>query len=215
MTLRIAFCGPNLELNRKLALAVKDLIYEENLDFEEVPNPLEHVARTTGRDRFEGHDMDWANLWGTSIRRMMLENTTADVVISATCGIDQLAYEAAWLAQQMAESQSALALVDAKGQPIAGEQAVWINRSGAVVQVILNSTEEEVFEYWDFVYSVLPVVSASSPSIDALVFQYKDFLDTAPAFQQRVKGLPDNEEAAMDALRAEVATWRQKIASSS
>ena len=84
MTLRIAFCGPNTQLNESLSHAVKDLIYSADLDFAEIPNPMVRVIEVTRwePEKFSGHNVDWMNLWATSLRRMSLEGLDGvDVVV--------------------------------------------------------------------------------------------------------------------------------------
>lgn len=215
MTLRVAFCGPNMELCDGLAYEAKELIYGESMDVVLLPNPLREVLDLTHRTKFEGHDLDWMNLWTTSFRRVMMEGSSgSQVVVSGSCGLDQLAIQATWLGEQMNAYQSGLVIADATGQVHQpGEVEAMVNRSGAVVQVLLNSSEEEVVGYWDFVYAVMPASSGLSGAPNEVISQYSDFLASVPAFAGIVR-LPDNKEAAVDALTNEVAKWKVKLNSS-
>lgn len=214
MSLKVAFCGPNMELNESLAKVVKDLTYQESLEYVELANPMRTIADITKRETFfEGHEIDWMNLWSTSLRRMEIEGArNADVVTSASCGVDNVCMQAAWLGEQVEKAKTGLSLVDSKGEPMVGESGVWINRSGAVLQAIMNSAEEEVFEHWDFVYAVMPVAMEMSKIQEVLLYQYADFLKTVPAFQS-ITHLPDNLEAATDALKNEVDEWKSQLTS--
>jgi len=215
MSLRIAFCGPNHELNNNLVRHVKDLIGNEVVDVRVMPNPYQEAMEITKRENFVNIDMDWINLWIASFRRMVeLGLEDEDLVISATCGIDQLVVQAAYLQGKVEENNNGIVIADATGQNITGQEMALINRAGAVVQVILNQTEEEILEYWDYVYAVLPVALGVAKIPDAILMQYEDFLTDAPAFAG-VQRLPDNEEAAMDALQQEVGKWKEKLRASS
>ena len=213
MTLRIAFSGPNLPLNESLSRVVRDLMYSEDLDFYEVSHPMMKVVESTGWDqeKFDGHNIDWMNLWSVSIMRMNLERIREiDVVTSPSCGVDNVCLQATWLAEQVDRAQVGLSLVDPMGNPIASGETVWINRSGAILQTILNSTEEEFISFWDFVYAVLPVEVELSTATAPLLIQYRDFITTIPAFQGIIH-LPDNLDAATDALKNEVGKWKEKL----
>lgn len=212
---RIAFCGPNMSLNESLTQKTVDFLYEEGVDIVTLPNPVQHCMDLTGRERFESHDIDWMNLWGASMRRMMIEGSKeAKVLLSASCGIDEVCMQATWLGEQIEAQNGAMTLVDAKGTPLVGNDGVMVNRSGAVLQSILNSTEEEVSIWWDFIYAVLPVTMEASSTPDIILTQYRDFLASVPVLQDVVR-LPDNEEAAVDALKNEVERWKEKQDSSS
>jgi len=214
MTLRIAFCGPNVPLNESLAIHSRDLIYREDLEFIPIGNPLHQVGQITRREDYMGSDLDWLNLWSSSMRRMTLENyRDQDVLISSSGGLDQVALQAAWLSEQMTQHQTGL--VGPDGKPIQTvEQIMATNRSGAVLQVVINSAEYEVMEIFDFSYCVIPAgIATDTPGeILAILAQYDDFLTDIPAFTNIVR-LPDNEEAAKDALRNEAEKWRKKLES--
>jgi len=207
--LKITFCGPNFELNDRLAHEVKELVYGSSMDIVVMQNAVRDVVEITKRPEFTGDDLDWINLWAACLRRMQLEGLgDTQVVVSTSCGVDQVALQAAWLAEQMGHRQNELVVADATGQNIYAEGQAMMNRSGAVLQVLLNSAEEEAVECWDFIYAVMPVIPPPNPN-DA-VAQYFDFLNTVPAFGGIVK-LPDNEEAAKDALKNEVVKWKAKL----
>lgn len=207
----------NILLNETLASHAKDLVYREELDFSPIPNPLAQLAQITGREEWEGTDLDWMNLWASTLRRMTIESLRQqDVIISASWGIDQVAHQAAFLSDQVIRQQIG-GLVGPDGKPIvAPEQTMATNRTGGVLQVLVNSAEFEAVEVFDFTYSVIPV--ALTPDTNetqaAVLAQYDDFLATVPAFQNVVR-LPDNEEAALDALRIESEKWKQVLSSSS
>lgn len=209
--LAIAICGPNMELNESLTGVIHDLLYSDTLEQSIMRHPMERIAAETGREEFDGHDIDWMNLWSSSCRRVELEGLKdKDVIISSSCGIDQLCYQAAWLGDQMEREKVGLSLVDASGNPIDSGNSIWINRSGSVLQVLLNSTEEEVFDYWDFIYAVLPVEVELSAAQAPLLVQYQDFLGSVPVFEDVIR-LPDNLDAASDALKNEVEKWQTTL----
>lgn len=211
--LAIAFCGPNIALNESLAIYSKDLIYRESIDFIPVGNPLSQLGQITRRDEWSGADLDWMNLWACSLRRMTLESVRdQDVLISASHSLDQVAYQAMWLQNQM--TRQASGLIGADGKPIMDPaQVMAANRSGASLQIIMNSAEQEAAELFDYTYAILPVTLTEemSPEEAVLVAHYDDFITSVPAFQSSITRLPDNEDAAKDALSNEAAKWQKLI----
>jgi hypothetical protein len=190
---------------------VKDEIYNEDLSFAEIEHPMVKVMEMTGREKFEKNDLDWMNMWSISIKRMMIEGAQeSDVVVSSSCGVDNVCLQAAWLAEQVDRSQGSMSLVDAEGNPLLGEEGIMINRSGSVLQAIMNSAEEEVFEMWDFVYAVVPVEVELSAIPAPIMAQYQDFLGKVPVFKD-IMHLPDNPYAAADALREESVKWKKEL----
>lgn len=215
MTLRIAFCGPNIEVCDRLSREAKDFIYSDVIELEELGNPMKEVLERAKKERFNTNDLDWLNMWATAVRRMDIEGAReVQAVISSSCGIDQVALQATWLTEQMNFIQNQLVITDATGQGQMSEADAMVNRSGAIVQVLLNSAEEETVEFWDFVYAVMPAASKLSKTPSEIVFQYSDFLGSVPAFSG-VTRLPDNFEAAVDALKNEVPKWKAKLLASS
>lgn len=216
MTLRIAFCGPNLQLNEALSHVVKDLVYEENLEFIDLVHPMLRVTELTKRDPgyWADHNIDWMNMWSESIRRMDMEGAREiDVVLSASCGIEQVCLQATWMGEQVEAQKRQSSLLGPSGENILGDAGVWINRSGSVLQALLNSSEEEVHEYWDFVYAVLPAEAEIDDKMLPLLMQYRDFLASVPSYQVVIR-LPENQDAATDALKIEAEKWKAKLASS-
>lgn len=215
MTLRITFCGTNFQLCDRLARETREMLYGAASDVIELTSPIKEVMDRTRRERFDRHELDWFNMWAMAIHRMDMDQAReSEVVISSSCGIDQLALQATWLTEQMEAEQTNLVITDATGQVGFSENQAYVNRSGSVVQVLLNSAEEELAEYWDFAYSVMPVAAKMSTTPSAVVFQYSDFLSEVPAFSG-VKSLPDNFDAAVDALKNEVPLWKAKLVASS
>ena len=209
--LRIAFCGPNVELNDKLMRHAKDLIENEVVEINVLPNPFPEVMETMRMDSLKDIDVDWITLLVNTYRRMLeIGAREDDLVFSASCGIDQLVVQATYLQDRMERSSSGLLIADATGQEAAPAEMAMINRTGAVLQVLLNQTEEEVAEYWDFVYAVLPVVIGVNKTPEAILMQYEDFLTSVPAFTG-IGRLPDNETSAMDLLEKETAKWLERL----
>lgn len=204
--LRIAFCGPHLDLNRDLAEEAKNLVASFADPFV-MRHPLEEIIEFT-RDQEWAKDIDWlalnTNVWRSLVQ---IKYQNSDCVISPSCGIDNVAMSAAWLAKQAKIIQMKGTLLGADGQPMTTHDHVVLNRTGSILQSILNQAEEEAVEYWDFIYAVYPLTSSSN-SIDAeLLEQYQDFIQNVPAFD-KVEGLPVNKTAALDFLQKEVEKWQ-------
>jgi hypothetical protein len=208
MTLRIAFCGPNPMLNDNLVRHVNDLLSNDVVEAQQLPNVFQETMERLHIDNLQEIDLDWVNLW-ISVQRRMDEHKyrDTDLVLSATCGLDQLIIQATYLQDQVERASSGLVIADATGQESSLDASL-VNRTGSILQVLLNQTEEEVVEYWDFVYAVVPAALGVSLTPDALLVQYEDFLTTVPAFAS-VEKLPDNEDAAKDALDQEVTKWKE------
>lgn len=215
MTLRIAFCGPNGTLNESLSEVVRDMLYDPDKEVVELTHPVMRLTEITQwePEHWAGHNLDWMNLWASSLRRMELEAAReVDVVLSSSCGVDQVCLQAAWLGEQSQAQATAPSLLGPDGSAIIGQDGVWINRSQAVFQAMLNSSEEELYEWWDFVYAVLPLEAELDAPLLPLLIQYRNFLSGIPIYQDIIM-LPEHQDAATDALRNEVDKW--KIASSS
>lgn len=191
--LRIAFCGPNRALNYELVQFVR---YELR-DIK--PVILEHPAHEIA----DINDPDWSNLWRSSLRNMAeAKNRQVPLVLSASCGIDEVVEQAVLLAEAAIKKQS-IALPDSYSQvDVAG-----LNKIGSILQVILNQTEQEVVDWWTNVYAVLPTASKLSVAQDEVLTQYDDFLTSVPAFQD-VQRLPDEPTSAKDLLKEEVENWK-------
>src|SRR4051812_27324350 len=191
-----------------LADKAKDLLYDRPEDAAVINNPVAEVIEFTGKKDWENADIDWMNVWATGLRQMaLLQRADTPIVISPSCGIDQLAVQAAWLGDQMQANAQALEVVS---QEMMLEREAVFNRSGSCLQVILNSAEEEVHDCWDFIYALLPVASGISVAPDAVLTQYADFLLSVPAFRD-VQRLPDNETSALDVLAGEVEKWKTHL----
>ena len=211
MGLKIGFCGPNPELNDRLARHVKDLIGNEVVDVIMLPNPYQEVMEIVRNENFQNIDIDWVNLWIATYRRMVeVGAREGDLVLSTTCGLDQVVIQAAYLQSQVERGSHELLIADATGQTRTSAEMALLNRSGSVLQVLLNQAEEEMAEYWDFVYAVLPVALGVASTPDAILVQYEDFLTSVPVFSM-IDRLPDNEEAAQDALSQEATKWKEKL----
>lgn len=213
MTLRIAFCGPYIETNQWLAEEVKKLI----ADFAEpvvMRHPIEGLLEFT-RSKEWAKDIDWLTL-NTNVWRALEEirYEGEEFLISPSCGIDNVATSAAWLAEQAKAMEMKGMLLGADGKQIIRQDHVIFNRTGSILQVLLNSAEEEAITYWDFIYAVLPVPSIPSPINDELLTQYHDFITSVPAFD-KVEQLSANKTSALDALQQEVEKWKNHHNSSS
>lgn len=205
MTLRIAFCGPNTKLNRVLTNETEKLLSQ----FEPVVmrHPIEELLQFT-RDEEWTNEIDWLTL-NTNVWRQMtqirLQNES--VLISPSCGIDNVASSATWLAEQAKIIEKSSMLLASDGKQMVKKEHILFNRTGSILQVILNQAEQEAIEYWDFMYAVLPTVSKLETFNDEMLTQYQDFISSVPAFD-KVELLPDNETAAVDVLQAEVDKWK-------
>lgn len=206
MTLRIAFCGPNIKLNQKLTNEARNLV-SSFVEPHIMRHPLEEVLEFT-RDQDWVLDIDWLTL-NTNVWRALtqIKLQEEDCVISPTCGVDSVATSAAWLAEQAKILQRKSSLLDAEGREIVTHDHAALNRTGSIVQVLLNQAEQESVEYWDFIYAILPVSSTLSNMNDELLTQYQDFITNVPAFD-RIERLPDNESSALDFLQQEVEKWK-------
>lgn len=213
MTLRIAFCGPNIKLNQRLSRETNDMISsftEPRL----LNHPLEELLEFT-RSKDWALDLDWLTLYINVWRALtQIKLQEEDCIISPTCGIDNVATSAAWLSEQAKIIKRKTTLLDAQGNEMVTQDHAVLNRTGSILQVILNQAEQESIEYWDFIYAVLPVSSTLSNTNDELLTQYQDFITTVPAFD-RVQRLPDNESSALDFLQQEVEKWKNVHSSSS
>lgn len=207
MPLRIAFAGPNADLCDNLAEKASSLLYNDSLDTVILGNPIRDIIEMVGRDDWDVSELDFLNMWSLCKRQIDAEvHTKADIVISPSCGLDQLAIQAAHFGG-LKTASSSLILPSQEAQ--SARDAI-IQRAGWVLQVIMNFTEHEMATYYDFVYAVLPVSAEVSIAPDSVLTQYQDFLKAVPIFRV-VDRLPDNEDAAMDALGQEVPKWQEKM----
>lgn len=195
--LRIAFCGPNPTINHELVRFLRnDLLLDRN------PTVLDNNLRQFLSD--DNPDfLEWINLWSSTFRslnRMKLNEELS--VVSASCGIDEVVGQAAVLAEQMMYSQT-LALPSSMGNL----DASGINKTGSILQVLLNQAEQEVADWWTFVYAVIPVSSKLSIAPSEIITQYDDFLSSVPVFSD-VKRIPDNLTSAQDFLKKEAEEWK-------
>lgn len=205
MTIRISFCGPNTKLNRILVNETQKLLSE----FEPVVmrHPIEELLEFT-RDEEWTNEIDWLTL-NTNVWRQMaqIRYQNETVLISPSCGIDNVASTATWLAEQARLIEKSGSLLRSDGKQMIRKEHILFNRTGSILQVILNQAEQEAVEYWDFMYAVLPTVSKLETFNDEMLTQYQDFLSSVPAFD-KVELLPDNEASAIDVLRTEVDKWK-------
>lgn len=214
--LRIAFCGPNIAINENLAQQTYDLLHEDGDGLEIIPigNPLLQLRQITRKTEWDKVEIDNMNLWAAVLRRMSLESVRdRAVLVTASCGIDQVAIQATWLAEQVEHQSSGI--IGPNGKPIVSTDALMQqNRSGGVLQAIMNSTEQEVVEVYDFTYAMLPAIAPEAdPNFASLLIQYNDFLTTVPAFKDSVTRLPNTEEAAKAVLQSEAEKWRKVLSS--
>lgn len=211
MKLRIAFCGPNLEANRGLADKTRELI-SNFTDAHIIRHPIEGLLEFT-RSKEWAEDLDWVNLYSNVWRSLEeIRYQDEDCIISTSCGIDNVATAAAWLAEQAKQMEMKNMLLGADGKQIIGRDHAVFNRTGSILQVVLNQAEEEAITYWDFIYAVLPVPIAPTPVNDELLTQYQDFIENVPAFDN-VQQLSPNRISAVDFLEKEVEKWKNHFAS--
>lgn len=210
MTLRIAFCGPNLDINQWLCDETRKLV-SSFVEPDVMRHPLSEVLEFT-RNQEWTLDPDWLTL-NTNVWRALvqIQKQDHDCLISPTCGIDNVALSATWLAKQAKMIQMKGTLLGADGNPMATHDHVVLNRTGSILQAILNQAEEEAIEYWDFIYSVLPPSSAETSVDDELLEQYQDFIENVPAFD-KIQNLPVNKLSALDFLQKEVDKWKNLCA---
>lgn len=196
--MKIAFCGYNTSLCHKLAKFVAHDVLN-NYDAVFLQDSRPEISELV--DASSPANMDWRTLWSAVQNRFyQLNFKDSDLVVSPTCGIDLMAAQAVWLKTLVEQSQG-LSIVNAQGEAIPQNIAM-INRTGSVLQVIVNQTEDEM-EYWDKVYAVIPAIETVGSNLqNDVIAQYKDFLDSGPAFKDVIR-LPDNESSAMDILRQE------------
>lgn len=168
------------------------------------------VCDRTAKTDWDGPDIDWINLLSVSERMIrMIGERDKDIVLSASCGIDQLSIHGTWVAHQLQQIQQLALPTD-----VIGEREQYLIRSGGILQALLNIAEYEVTEYWDFVYAILPVTVGISITPDSTLGKYNEFLSVVPAFRKVIR-LPDNEVSAIDVLDGEYNKWIQKLNSSS
>lgn len=209
--LRIAFCGPNVRLNQELVDFVKnDLLFGFQLDPVIIQNPVAEILDFLKMKQDELSStmeyMDWVNLWSVNWRNLKeVRHRKEACVLSPSCGIDQLAVQAAWFADQTLMTKTLSLPNSYADMDVAG-----LNKTGSVLQVILNQTEQEVADWWTHVYAVLPVSSKLSITPSEVITQYDDFLTSAPAFDA-VQRIPDNPTSAKDFLREEVDEWKSHL----
>lgn len=213
-SLRIAICGPNIETNEWLQNQIVELISP----FNDSPKLLNHpiasvIQRTNKQDWIE--ELDEMNLYSNVWRALdQIRYKDEAIVVSPSCGIDNVALQAAWLAEQAVRIEQKSKLLGSDGNAIVSHDHVLFNKTGAILQTILNQAEQEAVEYWDFIYAVLPVSSALVQYTNDVLAQYEDFLTTVPAFAKVIR-LPDNRTSALDALQQEVERWKTHSGSSS
>lgn len=194
--LRIAFCGPDRALNYELLQFVRYELREQKAVI------LEHPAHAVA----DFPSKDWGNLWQASLRKMDEEkNRTTPLVLSASCGVDEVVEQAVLLAEVAMKKQS-IALPDSYSDV----DIARLNKIGSVLQVILNQTEQEVADWWTHVYAVLPASSKLSVAQDEILTQYDDFLKSVPAFQD-IQRLPDKPTSAKEMLMKEVGNWKTQL----
>lgn len=193
--LRIAFCGPNYEGKEKLVNFARHLL---NREFSVVLEPSHVIGSLDSGDWAELHAVNWRIL-----EELNLSNQ--EIVFSPSCGIDQVVNQAVRLAK-LATKATAIALPESyRDVDVSG-----INKTGSVLQVILNQTEQEVVDWWTHVYAVLPATSVLSVTQDDVLTQYDDFLKSVPAFSS-VTRIPDDLTSAQDFLKKEAEVWMQHL----
>lgn len=214
-SLRIALCGPNLEANERLKDKIGSLIspFQDSISY--ISHPLASLIEKTRSEEWK-EKIDEMNLYSNVLRAIeQIRLEDEDVVISSSCGIDCVALQAAWLADQAVRIDQKTKLLGADGQILLSKDHVMFNKTGSILQAILNQAEEEAVEYWDFIYA--PIASASlltQHTQNDVLAQYEDFLSTVPAFS-KVMRLPPNFTAALDFLEKEVDKWKTHIGLSS
>lgn len=203
MTLRIAVCGPDIEKNEAVIENIRSLI----LPFTNSINVLKHSLKSLV-DYSEKNEwqIDEMNLYSNVLRALdQVRNESFPVLLSPSCGIDNICSQAAWLAEQAARIEQRSKLLGADGNQIMTKEHVIFNRSGAILQTILNQTEYETIEFWHYVYAIVPNSSTLIQHTNDVLAQYEDFLTTVPAFAKVIR-LP--EDNSLDALREEVTKWQ-------
>lgn len=209
-SLRIAICGPDMQMNEWAKEQVGFLIHSFNDSISYINNPLAAIMEKTRKQDWS-EQIDEMNLY-TNVWRAIeqLRYEDEDILIASSCGIDCVALQAAWLAEQAVLLEQKSSLLGADGKAVLSREHVLFNKSGAILQTILNQAEQEAVEYWDFIYAVIPPASALLQHTNDVLAQYEDFLDSVPAFSKVIK-LPNNKTAALDALQQEVTKWKTHI----
>lgn len=213
--LRIALCGPNVETNEWLREQIGLLISPFNDSPQFMQHPLSALINRTKKVDWT-KNIDEMNLYSNVWRALdQIRYEEEEVLISSSCGIDCVSLQAAWLAEQAMILEQKTKLLGVDGQQLVTHDHIKFNKSGAILQSILNQAEEEAMEFWDFIYAIIPASSSliQHTSNDILA-QYEDFLSSVPAFADVIR-LPDNRTSALDALQQEVEKWKTQIGSSS
>lgn len=194
--LRIALCGPPDSGQEDIIWNLKQFFKNEEKLITIMADPESIIKAKT--QEIDGDFMNlWSSVWG---RLRQFEFTNSPILISPTCGLDQVAHQALFVAEKALSIQTGLKVPD----QIANDRAALLNRAGAALQIIINQTEIELAEFWSFVYLVAPESTAYSNLID----QYVDFIRAAPAFF-KVVPLPRNTQEAIEFLKdQELIRWR-------
>jgi len=204
--MRIALCGPRGPEKEELFDHLRTL-----RKFYIVDDPKRYLSKLDASSMisFEEGGQDWLNLWTAITRRIEvirasqvigMEAVTEADILTDTWALDDLMLQSTWLSYQMEMIQNTPQLVDPSGNLLMAQKQALANRSGAIVQTLLNQAEEEIMDVYDYVYMKLPF------KMDPLVEQYVDFTKSVPAFQ-RVIEIPQLMNEAKDFLTKESKKW--------
>lgn len=206
--LRIAVCGPNQEDNEWLTNKIVDLISPFSKSFRLLENPLSELVREIQQVKWTSQ-IDETNLYSNVWRVLQqIKFDDSDVLISPNCGIDCVASQAAWLAQQAVALEQKGNLLGSDGKQIITIDHIMFNKSGATLQTILSQAEQEAVEFWNYIYAFLPSTSKLVQHTNDILAQYEDFLESAPAFAKVIR---IEKETASEFLKQEVDKWQKHL----
>lgn len=210
MTLRIAVCGPDIEKNEKVVEEIESILASFKQSIVQIKHSFKLLIDKTFKNEWP---IDELNLYSNVLRVLeQIKHEDADILVSSSSGIDNVCSQAAWLAEQAQRIEQGPKILGSDGNPVATREHIMFNKSGAILQTILNQAEQETIEFWDFVYAVVPNSSTLIQHTNDVLAQYEDFLTAVPAFAEVIR-IPDDEVLASNALQQEVEKWTIQIGS--
>lgn len=231
-SLKIAFTGAHgvgkdtfVKLSKEL---LGDVASVDVLD-----SSTRHIIDLTGNP-YNEQTSDWTQLWSAVQRRFWefewkrnsslgnYNSKSHSVLLSARCGLDEVAYQGVWFARQynLFSSKMSNPIMGPDNQPIFGpelaQMQALLKRSESTLHVLLEQALYEVTEFWDIVYfkraTDFPIEADGLRSSDKefqehINRQMELTLEGVPVLKQKVRFLPDDFEQAKDFLRRESEEW--------
>lgn len=207
--LRIAFSGSGGTGKTTLAEWLADFVYPLSSSIVVLPSATRFCIDSLGYSTAENGD-SWMSLHSATVRKFWIASSTADIVISERCVLDEVAYQSWYLDKCRNE-----------GNMFEFELGM------SIQHILLQQALNEVLDTWDYIYVKRPLegVKIEDDGVRSTSKEYQldideilvgvigDMIQQIDIASEKILVLPPDNEDCKEFLKGEMSKWQTKFQS--